>query len=377
MRVVKIAKRSGDTDGVASIAVFRTIAEKPHLLLAKSSGGASKGMWNFPGGHIKSGEEPSEGAARELREETAISVRPDRLAFVYERRTGHADRHFLYSVIVDSVDARAGSDAEVVKWAPLDEVGDLPFFDRQSVMDAFAAASKARQRGSKGVLIAVEGPDGTGKTTQAVMLKDWLAGMGYPVMYSKWNSSDLMSGAIQKGKARRVLTPMLYSLMHAADMIYRYENEIVPFLDAGGVVICDRYWYTSAARDSARGVSPELVSQIYKGLRDPDVLFHLSVPSDVALGRMEDGKGLSWYGSGMDIGFDPDKRKNCAVYLKVVDNKYGEIMPGCRSYRRIDGNRSKNTIHEEIRVAVAKLLMQAADKIEKSGSSGFDIVKVS
>ena len=100
-----------------------------------------------------------------------------------------------------------------------------------------------------GRLIAVEGLDGSGKSTQIYLIKKWLEGQGIRVFFSKWNSSILVKSATSKGKNRALLTPTTFSLIHATDFADRYERQLVPLLRAGYIVLCDRYIYTAFARD--------------------------------------------------------------------------------------------------------------------------------
>src|SRR5947207_15888611 len=81
-----------------------------------------------------------------------------------------------------------------------------------------------------GRLIAVEGLDGSGKSTQIYLLKRWLELQELKVFFSEWNSSDLVKSATSKGKKRELLTPTTFSLIHATDFGDRYERQLVPLL---------------------------------------------------------------------------------------------------------------------------------------------------
>ena len=126
-----------------------------------------------------------------------------------------------------------------------------------------------------GRLIAVEGLDGSGKSTQIYLLKRWLEAEGIKVYFSEWNSSELVKSATSKGKKRELLTPTTFSLIHATDFADRYERHLLPLLRAGYVVLCDRYIFTAFARDVTRGCPPDWVRGIYNfaALPDIDVFF--------------------------------------------------------------------------------------------------------
>src|SRR5688572_12329520 len=105
------------------------------------------------------------------------------------------------------------------------------------------------QLGFPGRLIAVEGLDGSGKSTQIYLLKRWLEVQGLKVFFSEWNSSELVKSATSKGKKRELLTPTTFSLIHATDFADRYERHLLPLVRAGYLVLCDRYIFTAFARD--------------------------------------------------------------------------------------------------------------------------------
>src|SRR5664279_3005021 len=110
--------------------------------------------------------------------------------------------------------------------------------------------------GFPGRLIAVEGLDGSGKSTQIYLLKRWLELQELKVYFSEWNSSELVKAATSKGKKRELLTPTTFSLIHATDFADRYERHLVPLLRAGYIVLCDRYIFTAFARDVVHGRLP-------------------------------------------------------------------------------------------------------------------------
>src|SRR5262249_776923 len=106
----------------------------------------------------------------------------------------------------------------------------------------------------RGVLIALEGLDGSGKTTQRKLFKSWLRHLHDEVGVTKWNSSPAFKPLIKHRKATRSLDPMSYAALHAADFWHRHETIIEPSLRAGMVVLADRYIFTGLARDAARRV---------------------------------------------------------------------------------------------------------------------------
>src|SRR4026209_1834416 len=105
---------------------------------------------------------------------------------------------------------------------------------RQRALARFGVPGQRRGR-----LIAFEGPDGSGKTTQRKLFKKWLETEGYDVITTKWNSSDLIKPIIKSRKAVRALSPEEFSLLHAADFRHRVDHEVMPALWAGKLGIAD------------------------------------------------------------------------------------------------------------------------------------------
>ncbi|MDE2769116.1 MAG: thymidylate kinase, partial [Chloroflexota bacterium] len=98
-----------------------------------------------------------------------------------------------------------------------------------------------------GRLFIVEGIDGSGKSTQLDLLHKWLVSQGYLVIFTEWNSSRIVRRTTRRGKRRRILTPLTFSLIHAADFSSRVNEKIIPALQAGAIVMAERYVYTAYA----------------------------------------------------------------------------------------------------------------------------------
>lgn len=139
----------------------------------------------------------------------------------------------------------------------------------------------------EGTLIVFEGIDGSGKTTQARMLVEYLQTKGCDVVFTDWASSEIVGKYIQKMRKDRIeVVPKAFSLLHAAELAERLENLILPALSAGKIVVCDRYVYTAIARDTTLSVDEDYVKEIYKLAPKEDLLLYLDVPPKMALERL-------------------------------------------------------------------------------------------
>jgi dTMP kinase len=177
--------------------------------------------------------------------------------------------------------------------------------------------------GFPGRLIAVEGIDGSGKSTQIYLLKRWLEQQGLKVFFSEWNSSELVKSATSKGKKMTLLTPTTFSLIHATDFADRYERQLVPLLRAGYLVLCDRYIFTAFARDVVRGCPPDWVRGLYSFAALPDLTYFFKAHLEVSLQRILDGRPeLKYFEAGMDMKLSPDPYDSFRIFQGRLLDQY-------------------------------------------------------
>ncbi|MBM4134476.1 MAG: dTMP kinase [Nitrospira sp.] len=179
-----------------------------------------------------------------------------------------------------------------------------------------------------GKLIIVEGIDGSGKSTQLLLLQKWLTSKGYNVFFTEWNSSELVRDTTRRGKKNKSLTPTTFSLLHATDFANRLYYDILPPLKAGMVVLADRYAYTAFARDAVRGVSPAWVRKLYGFAIRPDMAFYFKVPIEVAINRLLGGMRaqFKYYEAGMDMGLSQDMTESFRIFQARILLEYDKIV---------------------------------------------------
>jgi dTMP kinase len=178
-----------------------------------------------------------------------------------------------------------------------------------------------------GKLIIVEGIDGSGKSTQIMLLKKWLESEGLSVFFTEWNSSDLVKETTKEGKKKNLLTPTTFSLLHATDFADRLNYQIIPPLKAGMIVLADRYAYTAFARDVVRGVSPEWVRNLYAFSVKPDLSFYFDVPIQVACERILSGRSeLKFHEAGMDLGLSLDVKDSFRMFQSKILDEYKKMV---------------------------------------------------
>jgi dTMP kinase len=213
-----------------------------------------------------------------------------------------------------------------------------------------------------GRLFIVEGIDGSGKTTQLSLLQKWLESEGYVVYFSEWNSSPLVHDVTRRGKKKKMLTPMTFSLIHATDFADRTEHHIIPPLKAGAVVLADRYIYTAFARDVARGVSPSWVRELYGFAVKPTVAFYFRTPLEIAMKRILGGRdALKYYEAGMDLALSDDIEESFRIFQERIIQEYEKMVQEF-GLVVIDATRSI----EEQQAEVRKIVSQALEGTKKT-----------
>jgi len=207
-----------------------------------------------------------------------------------------------------------------------------------------------------GRLIAVEGLDGSGKSTQVYLLRRWLELGGYKVFFTEWNSSSLVKNTTKRAKKEQLLTPTTYALIHCTDFADRYERQIYPLLKAGYIVLADRYVYTAFARDGARGVDRDWIANAYSFARPPDITFFFKVPLEKALSRVLERKPkLKHYSSGMDMGFSEDPYQSFRIFQGKINDEYVKMAERF-NFITIDGSLAPDIQQREVRKIFLRMI---------------------
>ena len=216
--------------------------------------------------------------------------------------------------------------------------------------------SKSSVHGEPGRLLVFEGLDGSGKSTQARLVAKWLGARGYRVFFTEWNSSELVSDTIRRGKKKGLLTPTTFSLLHATDFADRFERHILPPLRAGYIVICDRYVYTAFVRDAARGCDVTWVRNMYAFAPPPDKVFYFRVPVAVSLARkIASRQKISYYEAGMDLGLSNDVAESYERFQARLKKEYEQSISR-DGFTVIDAARPVERVHADLRREIRPLL---------------------
>jgi dTMP kinase len=208
----------------------------------------------------------------------------------------------------------------------------------------------------KGQLIVIEGADGSGRSTQIAMLRDWLERLGFPTAEIGLKRSTLVGRELEQVKRGNILSPLTFSLFYATDFADQLENIIIPALRADFIVLADRYIYTLMARDIVRGVDPEWVKEMYSIALVPDAVFYLKVsPQGLAERNFRKNGMLDYWESGMDIQRSGDMLECFIRYQRQMQRLF-IAMQRSYGFEIINANRSPRTISQEISAKIGDLL---------------------
>jgi dTMP kinase len=208
----------------------------------------------------------------------------------------------------------------------------------------------------KGKLIVIEGADGSGRSTQIALLRNWLERLGYPTAEIGLKRSTLVGRELEEVKRGNILSPLTFSLFYATDFADQLENIIIPALQADFIVLADRYIYTLMARDIVRGVDPEWVKEMYSIALVPDAVFYLRVsPRELAERNFRKNGMLDYWESGMDIQRSGDMY-DCFVRYQRQMQKLFLAMQRIYGFEIINANRSPRPISRDLRERIEPTL---------------------
>ena len=207
-----------------------------------------------------------------------------------------------------------------------------------------------------GRLIVIEGPDASGRSTQIELLTTGLEAEGYAVLNTGLSRSDLIGRGILEAKRNVSLGKRTLALFYAADFADQLEQKIIPALQAGYVVLADRYIYTLMARNTVRGIKRGWSSDLYGFALVPDMIFYLDVDPYVLVHRVfAKRQSLDYYESGADMGLSDDMFDSFITYqrrlareFRVLKRKYDLIM--------VDGNHAIEDLNGDLKGQIIRYL---------------------
>ena len=205
-----------------------------------------------------------------------------------------------------------------------------------------------RHEKNRGLLVAFEGPDGSGKTTQRKLFKAWMRSVGHETVTYKWNSSPMITPIFKARKLAHSLNPQEYCILSAASFRHQLETEIMPALWSGKVVIADQFLFTALARDAARGLDLHWVMNAYVPLLWPDQVYYFALPAEVSSERTRANRKPGFYASGQDVTNIADANRSHLQFVSRVIQEY-ESLAKIFQFLKVDARQSIYEQHRAIR----------------------------
>lgn len=224
-----------------------------------------------------------------------------------------------------------------------------------------------------GKLIVIEGTDGVGRSTHVALLRTWLESIGYAVLDTGMTRSILAGRGIKNARSGHTLGRLTMQLYYATDFADRLENQMLPALRAGFIVLTDRYIYSAIARAAVRGADPDWARAMYGIALVPDAVFYLRIKSaeELAARVLASGSGFDYWESGVDLGLGNDYYDSFIAYQKLLLKEF-DRMTGEYGFQVIDASRQVRRVANELRRAITKVI--EGDKIVAGDSPAGAVV---
>ncbi len=208
----------------------------------------------------------------------------------------------------------------------------------------------------KGKLIVLEGTDGVGRSTHIGLLKQWLENHGHAVLDTGMTRSALAGKRLKQAKEGHTLGGITMSLFYATDFADRLENEIIPALRAGFVVLTDRYIYSLMARAIVRGADPDWLREVYGFALKPDAIFYLRLNTDDLVTRVLQSAGsFDYWESGMDLHLGEDMYDSFVRYQRWLLSEFDKMVE-IYGFEIVDASGPVEEVFPDLRDRVTRIV---------------------
>jgi dTMP kinase len=207
----------------------------------------------------------------------------------------------------------------------------------------------------QGKLIVIEGPDSVGRSTQVTRLRAWLEQHGHAVLDTGMARSALAGKGIQDAKQGNTLGPITMTLYYTTDFADRLENEIIPALRAGFVVLTDRYIFSIMARAIARGEDRVWMERVLGFALVPHKVFYMRAGVKDLVSRVVLGRGhFDYWESGMDLRFGKNMYDSFVNYQTRLIHVFDRLAKAY-DIEMIDATRTADEIFHELQTSISRL----------------------
>ena len=220
-----------------------------------------------------------------------------------------------------------------------------------------------------GKLIVIEGPDAVGRTTQVSRLRQWLEQEGHAVLDTGMARGSLAGKGIKQAKEGNTLGPITMTLYYTTDFADRLENEIVPALRAGFVVLTDRYIFSIMARAIARGEDRRWIDQVTGFGLVPHAVYYLRADVRHLVSRVVLGRGaFDYWESGMDMRFGGNMFDSFVRYQTRLIHAL-DMMAKKYDFVTIDASRPPDVIFKDLQQHISELEIKTMRDTPRIGES--------
>ncbi|MCE5237021.1 thymidylate kinase [bacterium] len=212
-----------------------------------------------------------------------------------------------------------------------------------------------------GRLIVLEGTDGVGRSTQITLLKRWLESSGIAVYDTGLTRSNLAGRHLREAREGHTMGRMTQALFYATDFADRLENEMVPALRAGYVVLTDRYVYSLIARGIVRGLDPDWMRRIYGFAIQPSAVYYLKITIPDLIPRVLASGGFDYWESGADYSAGGDLY-DCFVKHQSALLEQFEQMADEFGFVSVDASASIDQTFQTLQQRLSEMMQDASLK---------------
>jgi dTMP kinase len=221
-----------------------------------------------------------------------------------------------------------------------------------------------------GKLLVLEGTDCAGRSTQIDMLRPWLEQLGHAVLDTGMARSSLAGDGIRRAKEGNNLGRVTQSLFYATDFVDRLENEVIPALRAGFIVLTDRYIYSLMARAIVRGMDPAWIRGIYSAALIPDAVFYLRVDVEQLIPRVIFSRGFDYWESGMDVFPGQDMYESFRSYQSALLAEFDKLSVEF-SFETLDASADAKIVFAQLQAKVQRVLDGDSPRVQGRETAAF------
>jgi dTMP kinase len=209
---------------------------------------------------------------------------------------------------------------------------------------------------TRGRLVTLEGPEGAGKSTQIGLLAAWLRSQGIEPVVTREPGGTPMGDRIREalfGAQDHGILPLTEALLMSAARAQHVQELLRPALEAGKLVLCDRYAdATLAYQGYGRGMDLAMLRQLIDvatGGLQPDLSLYLDVPAEVGLGRKRQAHSHGGELNHLD-------RMDIAFHQRVIDGYHALVAADPARWRAVDATRPLEEVQRDLRHTLQDLL---------------------